>query len=228
MWFISSERSNVGFFFALFYFSFFISLKSGKCFIDHCLPALFLQTLNPRFRAFVGVFFASPRKSLTLRPVSPQLHCLPRLDPFSWSLQNAKDEGLILGWKQKINNNENKVWWSWICLVALLLGIILFFCFTRPVSSLRPCLDYVLTKCLGNVTVVVVSSFVRLLRRRLDSNPRAVSWECRRADLMTSWNNSLTHSRLLCTRFFLPKVPKREEKIDPNLVPVPLLLPYHH
>lgn len=65
MWFISSERSNVGFF-VLFCFSCFISLKSGKCFIDHCLPALFLQTLNPRFRAFVGVFFASPRTSLTL------------------------------------------------------------------------------------------------------------------------------------------------------------------
>lgn len=72
--------------------------------------------------------------------------------------------------------------------------------------------------------VTVVSSFVRLLRR-LDSNPRAVSWECRRADLMTSWNNSLTHSRLLHS--FLPSQSskERETKKDPNLVPVPLLLP---
>lgn len=71
--------------------------------------------------------------------------------------------------------------------------------------------------------VTVVSSFVRLLRR-LDSNPRAVSWECRRADLMTSWNNSLTHSRLLHS--FLPSQSSKEsEKKDPNLVPVPLLLP---
>lgn len=57
--------------------------------------------------------------------------------------------------------------------------------------------------------VTVVSSFVRLLRR-LDSNPRAVSWECRRADLMTSWNNSLTHSRLLHS--FLPSQSSKESE----------------
>lgn len=103
MWFISSERSNVGFFFALFYFSFFISLKSGKCFIDHCLPALFLQTLNPRFRAFVGVFFASPRKSLTLRDLSLLNFTVLRASILSLLISpKCGGGGLILGWKQKI------------------------------------------------------------------------------------------------------------------------------
>lgn len=114
------------------------------------------------------------------------------------------------------------MWWSWICVVALLLGIILFFLFystgfvPSSLSRLRP------NQMPRYVTVV--SSFVRLLRR-LDSNPRAVSWECRRADLMTSWNNSLTHSRLLHS--FLPSQSSKErnKKKYPNLVPVPLLLP---
>lgn len=42
------------------------------------------------------------------------------------------------------------------------------------------------------------------------------------------WRRGITawHTLVSCTRFFLPKVPKREtKKKDPNLVPVPLLLP---
>lgn len=117
------------------------------------------------------------------------------------------------------------MWWSWICVVALLLGIILFFCFTRPVSSLRPCLDYVLTKCLGNVTVVV-SSFVRLLRRRLDSNPRA---QCLGSVVaLIWWRRGITawHTLVSCALVSsFPKFQWWEKKLDPNLVPVPLLLP---
>lgn len=110
MWLTASERSNVSFF-LLFYFSFFfISLKSGKCFIDHCLPVLFLW-----------VYFASPRKFLI------SLSLLPRLDPFL-----IQSSGLFLGWK-KIKKNESKEWWSWVSVVALLLGISFFF---RPASSI--------------------------------------------------------------------------------------------
>lgn len=155
----SFHRNEVTQVFVLFCFSCFISLKSGKCFIDHCLPALFLQTLNPRFRAFVGVFFASPRKSLTL-PIclSSTSLCFPRLDPFSSDL--SKNAGVEVSFLAE--NEKTKTITKTKCggrgFVQLLCSWELFSFFVlldrfRP--FVRPCPDYVLTK---NAQVYVTSS----------------------------------------------------------------------
>lgn len=64
--------------------------------------------------------------SSLLRQEIPNFSPLTRLDPFLlpnfWSVS----------WlKKKQKKNESKAWWSWVCVVALLLGIYFF----RPVQS---------------------------------------------------------------------------------------------